>query len=516
MDRPFFVPALQETAMNPAALIVGAGPVGLTMAAELTRFGVPVRIIDKNTARTDKSKALVLWSRSLELIDRMGSGDSFVDAGLKVTTVNLIAGSHPVAHIQFDGTDTPHPYALMIPQSETERLMETHLNTRGVQVERQVELTQFTPSPDGVTATLHHADGRNETLTAQWLIGCDGAHSTVRHGLNMPFEGNTQPSDWILADLHLTGLAKPDELNMYWHSDGVLAIFPISPGRYRIITDAGDAKTQGPRPDPTLDEIQSVLDRRGPGGVIASDPIWLASFRINERKVADYRSGRVFLAGDAAHVHSPAGGQGMNTGMQDAFNLAWKLALVHHGHATPEPLLESYSLERSAVGRQVLADAGRLTTLAIIKGGVLQSIRNHAVSLVFGLSAVRNTLANKFTELSIGYPHSPLTVPARHGHGHPAPGERAPVSRTSVPVGSGDAPRFALFAPSSAAADVFAARHRSLLEQQPRPPLTAGFIHLVRPDGYIALVTTPDNWYEVEAYLHTIHPLTPCSPSALK
>ena len=218
------------------------------------------------------------------------------------------------------------------------------------------------------------------------LIGCDGAHSTVRHGLGMQFEGDTQPSDFILADLRLSGQSwKQNELYLFWHSAGVLGIFPIDRGRFRIIADAGTAKSGTLRPDPTLAEVQKVLDERGPGGITASDPFWLASFRINERKVADYRAGRVFLAGDAAHVHSPAGGQGMNTGMQDACNLAWKIALVHHGLAAPEPLLDSYSTERSAVGRQVLKDAGRLTTLAIMKGGIPQAIRNHVASLVFGL-----------------------------------------------------------------------------------------------------------------------------------
>ena len=188
-------------------------------------------------------------------------------------------------------------------------------------------------------------------MEVAWLIGCDGAHSTVRHGLNLTFEGDTLMSDWILGDVHLTGWTKdPHEVNTYWHADGVLVVFPISPERFRVIADFGVAQGNERRADPTLAEVQAVLDRRGPGGIRISDPIWLAAFRINERKVTNYRAGRVFLAGDAAHVHSPAGGQGMNTGMQDACNLAWKLAMVIRGVANAEPLLESYNLERSAVG----------------------------------------------------------------------------------------------------------------------------------------------------------------------
>ncbi len=162
----------------------------------------------------------------------------------------------------------------MLPQSETERLMEQHLSACGVRVERRVELTRFTPAADTVTATLRHSDGRGETLDSGWLIGCDGAHSTGRHGLAMEFEGDRLPSDWILAGVHLAGVrAMPDELSMFWHSDGALALFPISPGRYRVIADIGEARGEAHRADPTSAEVQALLDRRGPGGIQASAPI---------------------------------------------------------------------------------------------------------------------------------------------------------------------------------------------------------------------------------------------------
>jgi 2-polyprenyl-6-methoxyphenol hydroxylase-like FAD-dependent oxidoreductase len=490
--------------MNSEVLVIGAGPVGLTMAAELARYGLSTRIIDKSAARTDKSKALVLWSRSLELINRMGCSASFVDAGLKVTAANIIAGSREIGHVRLDSMKTPYPYALMIPQSETERLMEEHLSACGVQVERQVELVRFAVGLDKASATLRHADGREEETETRWLIGCDGAHSAVRHGLRMPFEGDTQPSDWILADVDLAGVkSKPDELSLYWHSEGALAMFPIAPPRYRVIADVGDAHGNVHRADPTLEEIQAVLDRRGPGGITVSSPFWLTAFRINERKVADYRAGRAFLAGDAAHVHSPAGGQGMNTGMQDACNLAWKLALVSRGMAAPEPMLGSYSIERSAVGRQVLTDAGRLTTIAILKSGVLQEVRNHVGSLLFGLSPVRQAMANKLAELSIGYPDSPLTVPGPHGL-VPAAGQRAPFTDTTLPVGSGPVPRFALFAPSALAGAELLARYPELLEPEIRATYAEHGIWLVRPDGYVATVAKGDHWSAIDDYLQRV------------
>lgn len=474
--------------MTPQILVVGAGPVGLTMAAELARYGVGVRIVDKAASRTDKSKALVLWSRTLELLDRAACTGAFVVAGHKVDAANIMAGDRPIGHVGFADVDSLYRFALMLPQSETERLLEAHLGGLGVSVERQVELAGFTDTGSSVTTALRHPDGREETLETEWLIGCDGAHSTVRHTLGLPFLGDTLQSDWILADLHLAGLQVPaSELATYWHEDGVLVFFPISPGRYRVIADLG--RSEGPRPaDPTLDQVQAVIDRRGPGGLVVSDPVWLSGFRINERKVADYRTGRVFLAGDAAHVHSPAGGQGMNTGMQDAFNLAWKLALVCRGACPADTLLDSYSAERSAVGAQVLAVAGRLTALAVMKNHTAQTVRNLIGHLVLGLAPVRRAMVETLTEVSVGYAHSPLNGPGAHGLGGPAPGERAAPVAGQVPVGAGGAPRFAVLAAPSDATACLLQDYPGLLEPAVRPPFRDDGIWLVRPDGYVAAV----------------------------
>jgi 2-polyprenyl-6-methoxyphenol hydroxylase-like FAD-dependent oxidoreductase len=493
--------------MEVDVLVAGAGPVGLAMAVELARYGLSVRIVDKAAERTDKSKALVLWSRTLELLDRAGCTKALVDAGNKVSGVNIVHGNTQIGHLVLDRVITPYPYALMLPQSETERLLDEHLNANGIQVERSVELTQFTASADHVVCTLQHPEGREEQIEASWLIGCDGAHSTVRHQLGLEFVGDTLPSNWILADIHLSGLPWKGEIDIVWHSDGILAIFPITQDRYRVIADVGDAGAAAP--DPTLQEVQAILDQRGPGGIQASSPVWLASFRINERKVVDYRAGRVFLAGDAAHIHSPAGGQGMNTGIQDACNLAWKLALVHHGICAAEPLLASYSLERSAVGKQVLEATGRVTAIGLMRGGIEQSIRNHVASLIFGLAPVRKKVAEVVTELSIGYPHSPLNAKGTHSPGSPAVGERAPIRPQEPPVGAGRTPLFALFAEAGAAASHLVARYPRILEPNIRKPFQEGGLWLVRPDGYTALATTHDGSDEVAAYLHQIGCFSP-------
>lgn len=391
------------------ALIIGAGPVGLTMAAALTHHGVRCRLIDKAAAPSDKSKALIVWSRSLELLDGLGLADTFVATGHKISGGSIYANGERVVHLVLTGSESPFGFPLMIPQNETERLLTEHLRRHGVVVEQPVELTTFRESANSVVCTLRHADGREETLETPWLLGCDGAHSTVRHGLGLEFTGQAEPNDWLLADVHISGPVAFDEISVFWHEKGVLAIFPIDRDRFRVIADTGAAAETLPQIAPTLADAQARVDERGPGGLRLSDPIWLANFRINERKVSDYRRGRVMLAGDAAHIHSPAGGQGMNTGMQDAFNLAWKLALVNRGVGRAEPLLSSYSSERSAVGDQVLQNAERFTTLATLRSPVAQWLRNHIAPIVGSFQFVQDKMRHDWWELSISYRHSSLS-----------------------------------------------------------------------------------------------------------
>lgn len=471
--------------MTNPVLIVGAGPVGLTMASELARYGIAVRIVDKSAQRTDKSKALVLWSRTLELLDRGGGSAPFVDAGFKALAVNFLAADGKLmGHVSMETVQSPYPYGLMLPQCDTERLLEERLRGLGVLVERQVEMTGFTNKEGGVEAVLRHSDGHEETVSTDWLIGCDGAHSVVRHTLGVKFSGETLQSDWMLADVHMRGYPFPEsEASVYWHQDGAFVIFPISPGRFRVLADLPLTSAERP-PAPTLEQVQAIITRRGPPGLIAYDPIWLAGFRINGRKVTEYRAGRVFLVGDAAHVHSPAGGQGMNTGMQDAFNLAWKLALVIHG-SCKDRLLDSYSPERSYVGDQVLKDAGRLTTIGTLKNPVTQGIRNLVGRFMLGLVPVKSAFANSMTEVAIGYPQSPLNGCALPGAG-PQPGERVEPVKGELPIGSGDAPRFALCAGRSAAVTDLLERFAALVEPELRAPFSANNMTLVRPDGYVA------------------------------
>jgi 2-polyprenyl-6-methoxyphenol hydroxylase-like FAD-dependent oxidoreductase len=476
--------------MNGNVLVVGAGPVGLTMACELARYQVPIRIVDKAPQRTDKSKAIVLWSRTLELLDR-GAETSrpFLEGGFKVHNVNFIASDGAVVgRVGMDSVKSPYPYALMLPQSDTERLLEERLRAMGIEVERNTEVTALTTDGLGVEASLRRGDGSAENVHADWLVGCDGAHSVVRHALGAPFTGTTMDSDWILADVHMRGYQFPDdEVAVYWARDGVLPIFPISPGRYRVLANIPPTGAEHPL-TPTLEEVQAILDRRGAKGAVAFDPIWLAGFRINARKVAKYRAGRVFLTGDAAHVHSPAGGEGMNTGMQDSFNLAWKLALVARGLCA-DSLLDSYSAERSEVGEEVLKSSARLTAVGTLRNPIAEELRNIVGHFALGLAPVQHAFADKMTQVSVGYPNSPLNGGSFGSHG-PRPGERVEPRRGEAPFGVGDAPRFALLASPSQTASDLLARFPWLFESAARPPPDPNGVWLVRPDGYVSTVAS--------------------------
>ncbi|MCJ2049289.1 FAD-dependent monooxygenase [Methylobacterium sp. J-070] len=477
-------------------LIVGAGPVGLTMAAELARYGVGVRLIDRAPHATETSKALVVWSRTLELMDRMGCTQAFLDAGLRAPGASIRSGGRVLGNPRFDDIASAYNLALMIPQRDTERLLTAHLGSFGVAVERQVELVGFTEAADGVVARLRHADGREETVRTPWLIGCDGAHSTVRHGLGVAFEGSAQGDDWLLADVRLDGPAAPppDEIATYLHRDGPFVIFPIPGGRARVIATVGKTDAAHPRPDPTLDDVQAFVDQRAGGGFRVSDPVWLTNFRINERKVTEYRRGRVFLAGDAAHIHSPAGGQGMNTGMQDAVNLAWKLAMVERGQAA-EVLLDSYSPERSAVGDLVLRNAGRLTDMATLSNPAAQAARNLALRFLLGLHAIRDRMATQMSEIEIAYAGSPLSA----GPGSGARWE--PGAYAGPPPGTGGEPRFLLYGTDAARGAALTGRFPSLLEPTSRSTPDRSGLFIIRPDGYIGLSARQAAWDVAERYL---------------
>ena len=485
--------------MTDRVLIVGAGPVGLTMALELARYGVPVRIIDKIPDAAHTSRAVAVWPRTLELLDRSGAAADLIALGNQVTVANLLSGGRPVAALSLDQVPSPYPFVLMVPQYDTESVLRRHLAAHGVAPDLGIELLGFEQDAGGVSARLRGSDGAESTERFAFLVACDGAHSVVRHRLGLDFKGDTMGLDWTQGDFHLSGYPFPSsQMSIFCHEDGPMLFFPMAPDRARIITSLGP--TTG-KPAVPLDQeaFQKVLDVRGPGGITLTGTVWISAFHINERQVDSYRTGRVFLAGDAAHIHSPAGGQGMNTGMQDAMNLAWKLALVSRGLATAPALLDSYDAERRPVGAQVIAASGRMTRMATLANPILEHLRDVAVHLLLGLSPVQRAMIGQMAEVSIGYPHSPLNGPFR---GDAPAGARVRPVAGAVPFGAGGTPLFA--ACGGAGAAEIAARFPGLIKARPQPAGGDGLISLVRPDGYLAAQVPDADWQTAVPFLQRL------------
>lgn len=356
-------------------LVVGAGPVGLTVAAELARNGVGVRIIEKALAPSPYCRAIGVTPRTLEVYDDMGIARPMIDAGLWLEGVRIQVKGVMNRTRRVDLSDLPYA-ALGIPQGDTERILAAHLGSFGVQVERGVSFSALTQGDRIVRADLTAADGSRDVGHFSYVIGCDGAHSAVRHALGIPFEGEAFPYPFMLGDVHADW---PEEADlprgfalraMELKEDGPPDLFIAIPlperGRYRVSmlaeAEVGDAPApdgiahgiQADRPGVTLAALQAVADRVMDRPPVLSDLRWSSQFRISMRLAARYRVARGFIAGDAAHIHPPTGGQGMNTGIQDAYNLAWKLALVVKGQAG-EALLDSYEAERRPVAQEVIA-----------------------------------------------------------------------------------------------------------------------------------------------------------------
>ncbi len=407
---------MNTTPAMPPVLVVGAGPVGLTLASELLRFGVPCRLVDMNDGPSVWSKAAVVHARTLEAFAAMGVAAEAVALGRKVHALGFFSGDKLVGHLSVDSLDSPYPFMLGLSQRETERLLERHLVALGGAVERQVEVASFTHGADGVKATLLHLgrDGERErnVVEASWLVGCDGAHSVVRKTLDVPFEGSTYEESILQADVRIRWpFAVPEDEGLFFVSPrGVLGALPLlGDGRYRLLA----LLAPDDRYDPTLANFRLLMDERGPAGAVVEDPAWMVAFHFHHRRAPRTRVGRVFLAGDAAHVHSPVGGQGMNLGIQDAFNLAWKLALVIRGEAHPS-LLDSYHAERSPIAAATigLTDAAtRFATRALgLRSPVVQRVRDQLFGLASRLPLVEERAAAMLGGLAHDYRSSPVVA----------------------------------------------------------------------------------------------------------
>lgn len=453
-------------------LIVGAGPVGLFLANECARRGLTSRIVEARAAQSEHSKALAIFPRTLEIFDMAGVVAPFLEAANRVTSVAVMAHGRTLAHMPFEPEQSPYPFIAMVPQNVTERLLVEQLKRKGSAVEYETSFVSAIQHGDHVRVTLDR-NGRHQDLTAAFVVGCDGAHSPVRHLLNLAFEGAEYHDQFLLADVETGDTLPADQLQLCPHEQGPVAIFPMSASRRRIV-----AMIQNPEGDvPSLALVQQILKQRSPRGIEAHAMNWSSYFHIHHRHVARLRVGRIFVAGDAAHIHSPFGGQGMNTGLHDVWNLAWKLDLFLHGLGN-EDLLDSYGDERLPVIRNVIETTDFLTRAMGTPSKFAQALRDTVIPLVSRLAPFQHAFVQRLSELGIAYRGSPIIEGA---------GER--YIDDSMRGGKGILNRFLLVIGKDASSSIVGAARKLAISFAGVMELRIARSHgvtLVRPDGYVA------------------------------
>jgi 2-polyprenyl-6-methoxyphenol hydroxylase-like FAD-dependent oxidoreductase len=480
-------------------LIVGAGPTGLVLALWLTRLGTPVRIIDKTDQPGTTSRALAVQARTLEFYRQIGLADAVVADGVQVANLNFwVKGTRaarvPLRHLG-EGK-SPYPFALVYPQDAHERLLIERLGELGVWVERRTELLRFEEHGDGIRATLRRPDGSEEVCDAAYLAGCDGASSTVREALGVGFPGGTYTGLFYVADVDATGAATNDELHVDLEDADFALVFPLrGKGRVRLVGVVRDL-VGGDHSTLSFDDVRGKAVEQLKLTVERVN--WFSTYRVHHRVANHFRMGRSFLLGDAAHIHSPVGGQGMNTGIGDAVNLAWKLAAVLKRGARCD-LLDTYEPERVAFARQLVGTTDRVFTFVTAPGVFARFIRTRVVPrlapLLFCLAPVRRFFFRTVSQIGVAYRDSSLSVGAA---GAIRGGDRLPWVKTEAGEDN-----FVSLASLDWQAHVYGEARPDLVEAcarlrlplyscawQPemrRAGLKRGALYLLRPDGYVAL-----------------------------
>jgi len=479
-------------------LIIGAGPTGLVLALWLTRLGVKVRIVDKTAEPGTTSRALAVQARTLELYRQLDLADAVVAEGHQVPAVNLWVRGQPKAQISLAAMGsglTPYPFLQIFPQDEHERLLIQRLEALGVTIERRTELVSFADGENRVLARLRGPDGEERDCETSYIAGCDGARSAVREAIGTGFPGGTYRHLFYVADVEATGAALNGELHVDLDEADFLAVFPLSgQGRARLIGTVRDERAD--RADTlTFNDIRGRAIEQMK--VTIAKVNWFSTYHVHHRVTQHFGKGRAFLAGDAAHIHSPAGGQGMNTGIGDAINLAWKLAAVVAGRA-PESLLNSYETERIGFARRLVATTDRAFSFATAEGLLADIARIRLAPLVipaaFAFETVRRFAFRTVSQIMLNYRDGPLS---RGVAGNVHGGDRLPWA----PIDGVD--NFAslsamdwqvhVYGSASPALTAWCARQNVPLHGFPwrseyeAAGLARNALYLLRPDTYVAL-----------------------------
>jgi 2-polyprenyl-6-methoxyphenol hydroxylase-like FAD-dependent oxidoreductase len=373
-------------------LIVGAGPSGLALAAELKRRGVNAVIIDQQSAGANTSRACVVHARTMEVLEPLGVSRDLLAEGVKVPIFRVRDRDQPLLTIDFSDLPSSYRFALMIPQNRVEQILLQHLESLGCNVMRPCKLIRYTTSPSLVEAQVK--DSSIKSIKAEWLIGCDGMHSTVRQQSGIAFSGGEYEASFVLADVSMDWPLSREEVTLFFAPKGLVVVAPLPNERFRIVATVDEAPEV-----PSLEFMQAILDARGPTTSPGRlhDVAWSSRFHIHHRVAQTPRKGRVLLCGDAAHVHSPAGGQGMNTGIQDSVSLAE--ALTSTLRDGDEARLDAWAAQRHKVASDVVTLTDRMTRVATMKSPTGQTLRNIAVAFVGHLPPVRAAVAKTLAEL---------------------------------------------------------------------------------------------------------------------
>jgi 2-polyprenyl-6-methoxyphenol hydroxylase-like FAD-dependent oxidoreductase len=524
-------------------LVVGAGPVGLTLALVLDHHGVRCRIIDRADTPGQLSKAGGVQARTLEILDELDLADPILEPGVRMTASEIRTHGYVIGDFRDDpiAGGSRYPFVLGLPQSTVEQVLTDRLLTRGIEVERGVELGECRQDELGMTAILRDRDGAREIVRTRWLAGCDGPNSTVREALRIPFHGDEHRTGYALADVELVWNRAPDTTMILLEDHGAMQVHPIGPDRWRVAVDRGPIRAHGRPTPPTPEDVQDLCDAYLPIPARVGTLHWSTSYCVHHRAAFRYRARRAFLVGDAAHVHSPITYQGMNAGIQDAWNLGWKLAMAERGTAT-ELLLDSYDAERRAADEHLTCDTTQVELLFSGRDLITDRARGLLFPFVAALPGYERQMGRRTSHLSFGYRGSPAVGGRPSSRLHP--GDRAPdapfTTDSGVRIRDGRSYVSLLFTGDHDDADLTPVVDMILPGTVPiRPVLvtkvaglrssrsgtsivndTGGGVHqawgitrpthvLVRPDGYIGWRADPPDAEAATRFLAGLHGVLP-------
>ncbi len=511
--------------MKTDVIIVGAGPTGLSLACQFIRYGVDFVILDKRETTTPHSKAIGVQARTLEIYEQIGLADKLIEQGAIAGKARMVVGGEVRGEVEFGEIGkglSPYPFILMVEQGKHEKILYDFIKANGRDVLWNAEQTGFTQDETGVKATVKNANGETKTIEAKFLVGCDGAKSLVRHTLGLTFEGSTFERMFYVADVQIDWKFSHDAGHVFLLKNSLLAFFPMmGEKQYRIVGTFPEefAKDEG---EVLYEEIEKRIKHDAQLELNITDVNWFSTYKVHTRRVNKFSEGRCFLAGDSAHIHTPAGAQGMNTGIQDGYNLAWKIWLVLQGKADAKAL-ETYNEERLENAKNLLETTDRMFEFVASPEWLISYLRTHIFPYIarfaFNLDAVKNFVFPRVSQIGINYRHSSLSRHTSDENFKIKAGDRMPyfpVNGTSI-YDKLHQPKFHLLIFSDARMDFQTLRTE--LESQyaefidfniiPLSPQVAevfgvddSFNVLLRPDNYVGFISTKTSCSDLKAYLN--------------